>query len=94
MIAFRRQHPALGASGKIEFVYAEKNAYPLAYVREKDGEKILAVLNPAARAAEFRPACLAAEGSPAELLFALGGGGSVSGGLVSMQPCSAAFFRL
>ena len=94
LIAFRRQHPALGASGKIEFVYAEKNAYPLAYVREKDGEKILAVLNPAARAAEFRPACLAAEGSPAELLFALGWGGSVSGGLVSMQPCSAAFFRL
>ncbi len=46
LIKLRREHPALGNIGSIEFLYAEENAYPLVYTREKDGEKILVAINP------------------------------------------------
>ncbi len=39
LISLRKAHPALESKGKIDFICAEKNAYPLAYTREADGEK-------------------------------------------------------
>ncbi len=42
----RREHPALCASGKIEFVYCEKEKYPLVYLRYDEEQKVLVALNP------------------------------------------------
>lgn len=39
LIQIRQSSKALLSRGTIEFVYAEKNQYPLAYVREAEGEK-------------------------------------------------------
>ncbi|MDD6050993.1 MAG: alpha-amylase family glycosyl hydrolase [Clostridiales bacterium] len=53
LIAVRQAHTALQSKGKIEFVYAEKDAYPLAYLRSSDDERILVVINPADREVSF-----------------------------------------
>ena len=50
LIRIRQSHKALQSRGKITFVYAEKNAYPLAYIREAGDEKILVIINAAAEA--------------------------------------------
>jgi glycosidase len=46
LIALRKQHPALNASGDFSVVYAEPGQYPFVYRREKDGENLLIALNP------------------------------------------------
>ncbi|MGN0169073.1 MAG: alpha-amylase family glycosyl hydrolase [Acetatifactor sp.] len=51
--AIRQAHPALLSKGEIEFIYAEENAYPLAYLRSCAQEKILVIINPANREACF-----------------------------------------
>lgn len=53
LIEIRQANPALQSNGKIRFVYAEENAYPLAYIRSLDGEEILVVINPADRQCGF-----------------------------------------
>lgn len=53
LISIRQSHPALQSKGEIEFIYAEENSYPLAYVRSSDNEKILVIVNPAARDVRF-----------------------------------------
>ena len=39
LIKIRQSAPALQSRGKIEFVYAEKNTYPLAYMRSSENDK-------------------------------------------------------
>ena len=92
LIAFRRAHSALANRSPIQFVYAEKDAYPLAYLRESEDERILAAINPAARPAEFKADAVPT--SAATLLYSIGGGGEAAGGKVAMAPESAAFFAL
>ncbi len=46
LIKIRCEHSALGTLGKIEFLYAEKNAYPFVYLRYDENEKIIVALNP------------------------------------------------
>lgn len=53
LIALRQAHSALQSKGEIEFIYAEKNAYPLAYIRTSSEEKIMVIINPAAREVSF-----------------------------------------
>lgn len=53
LIALRQAHSALQSKGEIEFIYAEKNAYPLAYIRTSSEEKIMIIINPAAREVSF-----------------------------------------
>lgn len=69
LIKIRQEHEALQSRGQIEFIYAEKNAYPLAYVRssgdggtgesagsagkDQKGEKILVIINPSEKDAAF-----------------------------------------
>ena len=60
LIKIRQEHEALQSRGQIEFVFAKKNEYPLAYVRssgaaEKNqcGEKILVIINPSEKEAAF-----------------------------------------
>lgn len=53
LIEIRQAHKALRSKGEIEFVYAEKNDYPLAYLRKSGEQKILVVINPAGREVSF-----------------------------------------
>ena len=46
LIAFRKEHICLQSNGDIEFVYAKKNEYPLAYIRKDEKEKLLVIVNP------------------------------------------------
>jgi glycosidase len=48
-IRLRNSEPALAAYAEFVPVYAEKNEYPLAYVRANGKERLLVVLNPSAR---------------------------------------------
>ena len=88
-IRLRREHPALSNTGKIEFVYAEKNAYPLAYVREADDERLMAVLNPSGADASFE--CGAAVG---DIVYAIGGEPVCKCGRVTVPAMSAAVCRV
>lgn len=46
LIQLRRQTPALGNAGKLSLLYAEKNKYPLIYLRQAGRERYLVALNP------------------------------------------------
>ena len=98
LIALRKANPALGTNGAVEFVYCEKNAYPLVYLRsERDaagnvvegGQRVLVALNPADRAASCP--CPYEVG---EALYTLGDVARVAGGTLSMPPASATFFAV
>ncbi|MGN1120708.1 MAG: alpha-amylase family glycosyl hydrolase [Oscillospiraceae bacterium] len=89
LIALRQSHKALQSCGGIEFVFAEKNAYPLAYTRSADGETILVVLNPADREVSFE--------YPAELketLYSLGGEIRSKDGSITAASRCAGFFLI
>ena len=88
-IKLRREHPALSNTGKIEFVYAEKNAYPLAYVREADGERLMVALNPSDADASFE--CDAAVG---DIVYAIGGEPVCEHGRMTVPAMSAAVCRV
>ena len=75
------------SKGEIEFVYAEKNEYPLAYVRSADDEKILVVINPADRNAAFDYEC-----SIKESIYSFGGKVSNENGKISVPAKSAGFY--
>lgn len=89
LIRIRRKHPALLSRGEIEFVYAEKNEYPLAYVRSAGDEKILVVINPAAREAAF-----SGDFSAAECIYSFGTTAKIGEGKVLAAPMSAGFYLL
>lgn len=46
LVAMRRNQIALDADADFKILYAEKDKYPFAFVREKMGEKVVVVLNP------------------------------------------------
>lgn len=89
LISLRKAHPALESKGKIDFICAEKNAYPLAYTREADGEKILAVINPSARPAEFECGLIAKE-----VLYSFGGKAEADGKKIKIPAQSAVFMKI
>ena len=69
LIKIRQEHEALQSRGEIEFIFAKKNEYPLAYVRSCEacgtsvanssagrnqcGEKILVIINPSEKDVSF-----------------------------------------
>ena len=68
LIALRKAHPALCASGEFEVVYAKGGKTPFVYKRSKGAETILVALNPADRPVEVTlPAGTVA--SPPKTLF-------------------------
>lgn len=89
LIAIRQAHPALQSNGKLEFVYVEKDAYPLAYVRSSGEERLLVILNPAARPVSFDSSLV-----PGEVVYVYGGRVSYEKGTISVPPCSAGFYRV
>jgi maltose alpha-D-glucosyltransferase/alpha-amylase len=62
LIALRKAHPALGASGEFREVLAMKDQLPFVFERAKGDERILVALNPAGVACERKlPTAFAAK---------------------------------
>lgn len=89
LIAVRQSHAALRSRGEIEFLYAEKNMYPLVYLRSAGEEKILVILNPADREVPFVCNFL-----PGEALYSFGGEIRVENGKITVPPCFAGFYKV
>lgn len=89
LIEIRQSHKALLSKGEIEFVYAEKNEYPLAYVRSSGDEKILVIINPADREVSF-------ESNPSlgESIYSFGGKASAENGIITVPAKSAGFYTV
>lgn len=66
LIALRKAHPALGASGEFEPLVAEKDAWPFVFRRSAAGETILIAVNPTGQpvTAPVPPAVAAAVATP------------------------------
>ena len=89
LIAIRQSHRALQSRGEIEFLYAEKNAYPLAYVRSMDGEKLLVILNPSDREASFACALV-----PTETVYSFGGEITAADGRIRIPANAAGYYKV
>ncbi len=89
LIAVRQAHDALQSNSGVEFVYAQENAYPLAYIRGSGHEKLLVILNPAGRDVSF-PGAFA----PSETVYRYGGEAKFSPGGVAVPASSAGIYRL
>lgn len=89
LISIRKAHKALLSKGEIGFVYAEKNSYPLAYLRSCDDEKILVIINPANREVSFD--CNLKIG---ECIYSFGNDISSDGEKVTVPACSVGFFNV
>lgn len=89
LTALRRRHAALGNTGDIRFVYAEKDAYPLAYLRtaKDESEKLLVVMNPANREVSFPW-----EKPLGKAIYTLGSEGNVQEGRMTVPACSAGIY--
>ena len=89
LITFRQEHSALQSKGEIEFVYAAKNAYPLAYVRSSEDEKILVIINPSAKEVSFESGL-----SSEQVLYTYGKSARKKDGIWVAPPCSVTLLKL
>ena len=89
LIEIRQSELALQSRGEIEFVYAEKNMYPLAYIRRSDNDRILIVINPSQNRAEFE--CGYTIG---ETIYSLGEPAVCKNGKLTAIGRSAGFYRI
>ena len=89
LIQIRQSSKALLSRGTIEFVYAEKNQYPLAYVREAEGEKVLVIINPSDKEQSFP---YSAELKDA--LYTIGGKAESKDGTITIAAQSAGFYHI
>ncbi len=89
LIAIRQSVPSLQSNGKITFLYAEKNAYPFAYLRSNETEKILVILNPSHNEASF-----SCQYIPKEAIYMFGKAVSYENGIITMPGGSAGFYRI
>ena len=89
LIEIRQSSKALLSRGTIEFVYAEKNQYPLAYVREAEDEKVLVIINPSDKEQSFP---YSAELKDA--LYTIGGKAESKDGTITIPAQSAGFYHI
>ena len=89
LINIRQSHKALQSKGEIEFVYAEKNAYPFVYLRSVDDEQILVILNPSSEAVSFECKYV-----PAETIYSFSGEVSVDNGTITVPAHSAGYYKI
>ncbi|MGN1180429.1 MAG: alpha-amylase family glycosyl hydrolase [Suilimivivens sp.] len=89
LIRIRQSHKALQSKGEIEFVYAEKDAYPFAYMRSAQEEKILVVLNPSGKEVRFDSSLALGES-----IYSYGRELKVQDGSIVVPACSANFVLL
>ena len=88
-IQVRQAHPALQSNARIEFLYAEKDAYPFVYERSCEEETILVVINPKDEAASCE---LKKAWEQAECIYSCNGEAKVNGRTVEVPAASASFF--
>lgn len=89
LIKIRREHPALHNRSEIEFIYAEKNAYPLAYVRSCEDEKLLVIVNPSDKEVSFE--CGLNAGEP---VYSFGGTAQINGKSITVPAHSAGYYTI
>ena len=89
LIRVRQSCKALQSKGEIEFVCVKENAYPFAYVRSCEGERILVVINPSGRDESF-----SFDGKNGETIYVLGRKAELKEGVVSAPAASVSFIRL
>ena len=89
LIAVRSSVPALQSNGEIEFLYAEKNAYPFVYLRSAGGERVLVIINPAGREASFD-----CKYQPSKKMYSFGGDISSNNGKIIVPPQFAGFYEV
>ena len=88
LISVRQSVKVLQSEAKIEFLYCEENAYPLAYRRYNDEESVLIVVNPSGKAADF-----AYDGKLGEALYQNGGDIEQKDGKIMVPAATAVFVR-
>lgn len=88
LIAVRKSHSALCASGKIEFI-SNGSKYPLVYLRYDDQEQILVVINPSQN-----DASIVCPYKVQEIIYNLGGKPRIEDGIMIVPQESAAFILL
>jgi maltose alpha-D-glucosyltransferase/alpha-amylase len=95
LIALRKAHAALGASGDFTVLLAEAGKLPFVYERTKHGERILVALNPSAQP---REAQLPAGVNAASLCVLAGEAAAfrreTSGWMVNLPPVSYAVAKI
>ena len=89
LIEIRKSHQALLSKGEITFIFAQKNEYPLAYIRRAYDEKILVVINPSGQEVSF-----ASNIQPGENIYSTGGNIHFDNGRIIASPQTAAFMRI
>lgn len=85
LISIRLNHSALQNFGGFEFIYAEKDSYPLIYRRFTDDEEIFIILNPLGRQASCKPSVEIS----GDILFSVGGELKSENGELTVPACSA-----
>ena len=89
LTALRQTHKALQSNGGITFVYAKENAYPMAYMRDFEEEKILVVLNPSEREESFEWS-----GKAGTIIYTQGDGIKISEDKITVPGGSAGFIEI
>lgn len=86
LIQTRQSTPLLQSEAKIEFVYCEDHAYPLAYRRFDGKDSLLIVVNPSGKEASF-----AYGGQLGDVLYQNGSGYRLENGMLTVPAASALF---
>lgn len=86
LIALRKANHILQSEAKIEFLYCEDHAYPLAYRRIDEDKKLLIVVNPSANDAEFPY-----DGELGEVLYQRGSAVTVNNNMVNVPAETVAY---
>ncbi|MBQ8878483.1 MAG: alpha-glucosidase C-terminal domain-containing protein, partial [Lachnospiraceae bacterium] len=89
LIVVRQAHKALQSKGEIEFVYAEKESYPFAYVRSMEDEKILVVINPSDKEVSFKSGL-----QLGEVIYSYNGEAKAQDDIITVPAGSASFVRV
>lgn len=89
LIAIRQQHKALQSKGKIDFVYAQKNEYPFAYLRSDGVERIIVIINPSNRDVSFECGY-----TLKETIYSFGVDARSDGTEISVPAQSAGFYKV
>lgn len=88
LIEIRQANPVLQSEAKIEFLYCEDHAYPLAYRRTDGKDSVLVVVNPSGKEAGF-----AYDGKLGEVLYQNGGELKAEAGKIVAPAATAVFVR-
>ncbi|MCC8025616.1 MAG: glycosylase [Clostridium sp.] len=91
LITVRQSHEALQSNAKVEFLYAEKDAYPFVYLRSCEKEKILVAINPRGEEASC---LLPGEWKAGECVYSYNGTANLQGSRLQMPAASASFFMV